>query len=31
VDSRSSMFDNKIAPYFAEGRVLDGTETSSED
>jgi UDP-galactopyranose mutase len=31
IGSALSMFDNKIAPYFAEGRVLDGTETSSED
>ena len=31
IGSALSMFDNKIAPYFAEGRVLDGTETSPED
>jgi len=28
IGSALSMFDNKIAPYFAEGRVLDGTETA---
>nr|MDQ3989565.1 UDP-galactopyranose mutase [Actinomycetota bacterium] len=34
IGSALSMFDNKIAPYFAEGSALDGpetAETSSED